>query len=63
MNQINFNDMDDYNFNPFVDANINSEIFNEWLANYGAPTNIDKETKSELYREFQREWEQGYNTI
>lgn len=55
--------MNDYNFNPFTEMNINSEFFNEWLKDYGAPENLSKEDLSELYRDFQREWEQGYNTI
>jgi hypothetical protein len=62
-NQINFKYMNDYNFNPFTEMNINSEFFNEWLKDYGAPENLSKEDLSELYRDFQREWEQGYNTI
>lgn len=55
--------MNDHNFNPFAEININSEFFNDWLKDYGAPENLSKEEQSELYREFQREWEQGYNTI
>lgn len=55
--------MDDYNFNPFVEVHINSEIFDEWLKDYGAPENHSKEERNELYREFQRDWKQGYNTI
>lgn len=63
MNQINFKDMNDYNFNPFTEMNINSEFFNEWLKDYGVPDDLSNEERNELYREFQREWKQGYNTI
>lgn len=55
--------INEYDFNPFTEMNINSEFFNEWLKDYGAPENLSKEDRSELYREFQIEWKQGYNTI
>lgn len=55
--------MNEYNFNPFTEMNINSEFFNEWIKDYGTPENLDEETRNELYREFRREWLQGYNTI
>lgn len=55
--------MNDYNFNPFAEMNINSEFFNEWLKDYGAPDNLSNEEKRELYREFIKEWNRGYNTI
>lgn len=63
MNQINFKAMNDYNFNPFTEMNINSEFFNEWLKDYGAPDNLSNEERHELYREFIKEWNRGYNTI
>lgn len=55
--------MNEDNFNPFIEMNINSEFFNEWLENYGAPDDLSNEERNELYRAFQREWKQGYNTI
>lgn len=55
--------MNDYNFNPFTEMNINSKFFNEWLKDYGVPDDLSNEERNELYREFQREWKQGYNTI
>lgn len=29
--------INEYDFNPFTEMNINSEFFNEWLKDYGAP--------------------------
>ena len=48
--------MNEYNFNSFTEMNINSEFFNEWLKDYGAPDDLSNEERNELYREFQREW-------